>query len=103
MSISKMNSVNLSEPVTIDGVECTAIELRKPRAGEMRGLKLTEVLQMDAMTMIKLLPRISNPPLSEAQVANLEAEDFTELATKTVLFFVRQEQLDGQVLELQAN
>ena len=102
MSVSRLNSVKLSEPVTIDGNEVTEINLRKPRAGEMRGMKLTDVLQMDTMTMIKLLPRISSPPLSEAQVANMEVEDFTDLASKTVLFFVRQEQLDGQVLELQA-
>lgn len=101
MSISKMNSVTLSEPVTIDGNAVTQIDLRKPRAGEMRGMTLTDILRMDAMTMIKLLPRISTPPLNETQVANMDAADFTELATKTVLFFMPKEQLEGQMLELQ--
>ena len=86
-------TVTLSQPVTIDGETVTTITLRKPGTGELRGLKLTEILQMDVSTMIRFLPRITTPPLSEAQVSALPPEDFTDMAGKTVLFFARKEQL----------
>jgi len=89
------STATLSKPVKIDGKDVSEITLRKPATGEMRGLSLVNILQMDINTMIKLLPRISNPPLNEQQVAELELEDFTELAGKTVLFFAKKEQLEG--------
>lgn len=87
-------TVTLSTPVTIDGTEVSKITLRKPGTGELRGLKLTDILQMDVSTMIRLLPRITMPPLSEAQVSSLPPEDFTDFAGKTVVFFARKEQLE---------
>ena len=93
MSKATENTVTLSKPVKIDGKDETKITLRKPRAGEIRGLMLVNILQMDVSTMIKLLPRISTPPLNEQQVAELEPEDLTELSGKAVLFFAKKEQL----------
>lgn len=100
--VTKLRSVTLSNPVTIDGESVSKINLRKPMVGDLRGLKLTNVLQMDVDALTRLLPRITNPPLNESQISSeLEPDDFTELASKTLLFFVKQAQLDGQVLELE--
>ena len=77
--------------------------MRKPKTGELRGLALTDILRMEVGALTKLLPRITQPPLNESQIANLEPDDFTDLASKTTLFFVKREQLDGQFLELEAN
>lgn len=83
-------TVTLSKPVKIDGEEVTKITLRKPMAGELRGLKLTDVLQMDVNAIIGLVPRISMPPLMDDQVANeIELEDFTDICTKVALFFTK--------------
>ena len=100
--VSKLNAVTLSEPVEIDGNPVTEITLRKPKTGELRGLALTDILRMEVGALTKLLPRITQPPLNESQIANLEPADFTDLAGKTMLFFVKQEQLHGQILELEA-
>lgn len=72
-------TVTLRRPVTIDGRETAEITLREPTTGDLRGLKLTEVLQGSAAAIIKLVPRISTPPLSEAQVAALSMHDVTAL------------------------
>lgn len=88
-------TVTLSSPVEIDGAKVTEITLRKPGTGELRGLKLTDILQMDVSSMIRFLPRITTPPMSEAQVSALPPEDFTEMASKAVLFFARKEQLQA--------
>ncbi|KFA28137.1 tail protein, partial [Xanthomonas vasicola pv. vasculorum NCPPB 1326] len=42
----------------------TQINVRKPGAGELRGLKLTDVLQLDVTALATLLPRISSPTLT---------------------------------------
>lgn len=99
--VTKLNTVTLSAPVRIDGEEVTEITLRKPMTGELRGLSMIDILRMDVNAMIRLLPRISQPPLSEGQLASeIAPEDFTDLASRTVLFFARREQLEGQLLEL---
>ncbi|WP_282094303.1 phage tail assembly protein [Epibacterium ulvae] len=103
MSVTKMNTVTLSEPVTIEGEEVSDITLRKPQPGELRGLSMIDILRMETDAMIKLLPRITQPPLTALQVSTLEPEDFADMAVKTTLFFAKKEQLEGQVLELQAN
>ncbi|WP_281955470.1 phage tail assembly protein [Pseudophaeobacter arcticus] len=101
--VSKLNAVTLSTPITIDGKEVKEITLRKPSTGELRGLGTVDILRMEVDTMLKLLPRITQPPLSSLQIsAEIEPEDFTELATKTLLFFVKKEQMEGQFLELEA-
>lgn len=91
----KTYDVTLSKAVQIDGKEVTGIDLRKPKSGELRGLKLTDILQMDVDSMITLLPRISMPPLSGVQAGNLEPEDLTALSVKAVSFFAKPGQLEA--------
>ncbi|MFV1933643.1 phage tail assembly protein [Phaeobacter gallaeciensis] len=99
----KLNAVTLSSPITIDGEKVTEITLRRPSPGELRGLSMVDILRMEVDAMFKLLPRITQPPLSPLQLSSeLAPEDFTELATKTLLFFAKKEQLEGQLLELEA-
>ncbi len=101
--VTKMNTVPLSSPLTIDGEEVSEITLRKPATGELRGLSMVDILRMETDTMFKLLPRITQPALSPAVLSrDIQPEDFTELATKTLLFFVKAEQMEGQFLELEA-
>jgi len=87
------NTVTLSEPVTIDGKKAAKITLRKPVSGELRGLNLANIMQMDVSTMIRLLPRITMPPLDEGQVAALPPEDLMDLSMRTVGFFAQKSQL----------
>ncbi len=80
-------TVTLGTPVTIEGREVAEIVLRKPGAGELRGLKLTEVLQLDVTAMMNLLPRISTPYLDAGTLAKMDLADFTALATEALGFF----------------
>lgn len=83
----QQRTVTLSQPVKIDGQAETRITLRKPKAGEMRGLMLVNVLQMEVGTLIRLLPRISTPPLAEDQIAEMDLVDITALGSGVVGFF----------------
>lgn len=93
MTKENPNAVKLSKPVKIDGQEVQEIVVREPKAGEMRGLKVTGILQMEVDELLKLLPRITMPPLSGPQVADLSPADFTMLGTKALGFFVGKDQV----------
>ena len=85
---TKSTKVPLSAPIEIDGKKVEEITLRKPMPGELRGLSMVNILQMEVTTMFKLLPRITQPPLSEVQLSSeIEPQDFTTIAAKTVTFF----------------
>lgn len=94
MTKENPNTVTLETPVKSGGTDVTAVTLRKPKAGELRGLKLAEVMQMDADAMTLLLPRITTPILDPAVVAELDASDFAALAQKVMGFFLPKAQRD---------
>lgn len=80
--------VTLEQPIRRGNDSISSITLRKPKTGALRGLKLSELLTLDVESLIKLLPRISSPVLTEADIHNLEPADFTQLATGVIGFFV---------------
>ena len=57
-------------------------------SGELRGLKLTDVLQMDVTAMITLLPRITSPAILPDEAASLDPVDLMALSAKVVGFFM---------------
>lgn len=79
----------LDFPIQRGAQAITHVQLRKPMAGELRGIKLTELLQMDVGALQAVLPRISAPTLTPAEVAGLDPADLTELGTQVVGFFMR--------------
>lgn len=91
----------LIEPLKSADGDITHVTLRRPDAGSLRGLKLTDVLQMDVTTMQKLLPRISEPALLPDQVEALCPADLLILAGGVVGFFVTEEQMQDTDTRLQ--
>ncbi len=81
--------------------QVTKIRVRKPKAGELRGLNLQTLLNGDVNAMIAILPRISDPIMTEADAADLEADDFTEVADAVTGFFLSASQR-RMVAELQS-
>ena len=85
----KTQTVTLSEPLKVGEEEITSITLRKPSAGELRGINLVDVLQMNVDAMTRIIPRISLSYLDESALARMPADDFAELAGTVALFFNR--------------
>lgn len=81
-------SVTLATPIARGDTNVEMISLRKPKAGELRGLTLQDVLQSDVSALMKLVPRISDPALTEHEVAELEADDFAEIGGTIFGFFM---------------
>lgn len=84
--INKIVKVKLPIPFEKDGNKVSTLELRKPYAGDLRGLTLTGVCQMDFSAACTLLPRISN--LNERDMLNIETENLTVLMVEMASFFV---------------
>lgn len=84
----KMNKVTLDTPIQRGETTITEINVRKPQSGELRGLNLTDILQMDVNALTKLLPRITIPALTEADVSALEPADLMQLGHEVGSFLV---------------
>ncbi|OHX10228.1 phage tail assembly protein [Chromobacterium sphagni] len=83
------NIITLDTPIKRGDSEITAIELRKPGAGELRGIKLSDLLQMDVSALHKVLPRITSPALNEQDVTKMDVADFTECASMVAAFLLK--------------
>jgi hypothetical protein len=78
----------LSEPIIRKEGDISSVTLRKPGTGDLRGLMLTKVLQMDVNTLLVLLPRITSPALLPDEVAGLDPADLLGLSGRVVDFFM---------------
>lgn len=67
--------VTLDAPIQRGETTIETIQLRKPRSGELRGLSLVDLGQLKVDALTKVLPRISMPVVTEAEVANMEPAD----------------------------
>lgn len=81
-------TITLDTPIERKGDKVETVTLRKPRAGELRGLSLTDVLQMDVNALGKLLPRITSPMISEAEVQAMDPADLVQLGGEVAGFLV---------------
>jgi len=82
-------TITLQTPLTRGETEIKEVTLRKPGTGEMRGLALSDLLQMNVNALHKVLPRISSPMLTEADVAKMDIADFTEMASEVAGFLLK--------------
>jgi hypothetical protein len=78
--------IELAQPVKRGQTEVKEITLRRPGSGELRGLKLADLVQGDVNAVIRLVPRISQPTLLEQEVAALDAYDLTRCADEIAVF-----------------
>ncbi len=67
--------VTLDRPIQRAGQTIASLQLRKPTAGELRGLSLVAVLQMDVDALTTLLPRISTPVIHKPEVLAMDPAD----------------------------
>jgi hypothetical protein len=86
------SSVTFENPVRRGETLIESITLRKPRAGELRGLSLQALGQSDVNQLIALIPRISEPPLTLQEVEAMEIEDIGAIGSVVFDFFLGTEQ-----------
>ncbi|ERI50492.1 hypothetical protein N878_08530 [Pseudomonas sp. EGD-AK9] len=78
--------IELVAPVVRGKTKVASITLRRPGSGELRGLKLGDLVQGDVNAVLRLLPRISQPTLAEQEVAAMDPYDLTRCADEISVF-----------------
>ena len=80
--------ITLLEPIERESGPVKELTLRKPRAGEMRGLSIKDLMNAETSAVITLTPRICDPFITDHEASMLSAEDFAEVAGTIVGFFM---------------
>ncbi|MFC0683560.1 phage tail assembly protein [Novosphingobium clariflavum] len=80
--------VVLVEPIVRGPRTIESLNIRKPKAGELRGTSMQDILTTDVAAMLRLIPRVSEPSLTPEEADNLTSEDFAELAGVIRGFFI---------------
>ncbi|HJW26441.1 MAG TPA: phage tail assembly protein [Rhodocyclaceae bacterium] len=97
-------TITLDQPIKRGDSEITSITLRKPLGGALRGTSTRRLLEMEVDDLYIVLPRISEPPLNRADLANLDPADVLQLGaavsgfllTKAAIKAAEQEQSGSQ-------
>ena len=85
---ASFETVDLAEPINRGDTTIGQLQLRKPKAGELRGLALSDVIGLDISTLLKLLPRITEPALTDDECSSLDPADLTECGGAIRGFFM---------------
>lgn len=83
------NTVILDTPIRRGTTSIDSITLRKPNSGELRGVSLADLLQMDVNSLIKVLPRISSPTLTTIEITSMDPADLVALSGKITGFLLQ--------------
>ena len=80
--------IELDEPIKRGTTEITEVTLRKPVSGELRGVSLMELANMDVMALRKVLPRISSPSLTDVEVGRMDPADLMQCGVAVASFLL---------------
>ncbi len=83
------NTVTLDTPITRGKTTIDSINLRKPSSGELRGVQLVELLSLDVASLIKVIPRISNPSITAPEAASMDPADLLACGNKITGFLLQ--------------
>ncbi|WP_374406541.1 phage tail assembly protein [Pelagerythrobacter sp.] len=87
-------TVTLATPIERGDTKIETLDLRKPRAGELRGLSLQDILTSEVVALLTLIPRITNPPLNADEADNLDPADLAEIGGSIRGFFMTRAERD---------
>ncbi len=86
--MAKIVDIALETPIERGEQKIATLQLRKPGSGELRGLSLTQLLAMNVDELIRLLPRITIPPITEPEAEALDPADLTACAIEVADFLM---------------
>lgn len=80
------NVVTLENPIKRGDTLIETVTLIKPNTGNLRGVSLAAVANSDVDAMIKVLPRVTVPALTEPEITRMELLDMIAIAGKVIGF-----------------
>lgn len=88
-------AITLEEPIERGTQTITHVTVRKPKSGELRGTQLVNLLHMDVAALEIVLPRITQPTLTKAEVSNLDPADLTQFGVEVSGFLLTRANREG--------
>ncbi|MHA6717907.1 phage tail assembly protein [Sphingomonas sp. RS6] len=92
MSEATTRTFALDDAIVVNSEEMlpagTKITVRKPGSGELRGLALNSLLQLDVASLEALAPRITTPILHKPLAAAMAPNDMLQFGTEVVDFLL---------------
>lgn len=85
-------TIELDEPIQRGKTPITEIQIRKPVAGELRGVSLMDLAQMDIQALRKVLPRITAPSLTDQEIGNMAPADIMQCGVVVATFLLTKKQ-----------
>lgn len=82
-------TVPLDTPIQRGEQTITEILVRKPMAGELRGVSLQDLIQMDVLALRKVLPRITIPSLTDHEIGRMDPADLLQLGVAVTSFLAQ--------------
>jgi len=90
--VAATSTFTLDDDITINGAvqipAGTVITVRKPGSGELRGLALNNLLQLDVASLETLAPRITSPLIHKPFAAAMAPNDMLQFGTEVVDFLL---------------
>jgi hypothetical protein len=86
--MSQNQTITLDTPIKRGDQVITELTLRKPSSGELRGIALTDLLQMNVTSLTKILPRLTSPSLTEQDVGRMDPADLVQLGSQVADFLL---------------
>ena len=90
---AKFVKIDLVDPIVRGETRIECLTVRKPKSGELRNLSLQDVIGTDISTLLRLLPRISDPVLTDEECNGLDPADLTEIGGAVRGFFMTRAEL----------
>jgi len=87
--VTEEHTILLDTPIIRGKNSLNTLSLRKPQSGELRGVQLVELLNMDVTTLIKILPRITSPSITAPEAASMDPADLLACGSKISGFLLQ--------------
>jgi hypothetical protein len=82
-------AITLDEPIKRGDSVISEVTIRRPKSGELRGVSLMDLGNLNVAALQTILPRITQPTLTAQEVANMDPADLTELGSEVAIFLVK--------------
>lgn len=94
--MSSTAKITLETPIQRGETEITEITLHRPKSGALRETSLRALLDMECASITRVLPRISDPKLTESEVANLDLPDLLKAGAAIAGFLLPKAALETE-------
>lgn len=87
------NTVELDQPIMRGQTAIKSVVVTRPNAGALRGTTLVALANMDVAALQTVIPRVTNPSISSAEVALMDPADLATIGSKVSSFLLTKREL----------